>query len=136
MIFMTFISMQSVIICVVFSSAYMRCTRLCSLNPGVHHACAPVPLSPLGLRRAFRLDEFRLGAYNLRRASIYSLPLWFPLPVLTGASHVQPKSHHRRPKPLPCPCRRSVTPGSGGKTKCIAYVGQDPFSTHMLTSQV
>jgi hypothetical protein len=25
-----------------------------------------------------------------------------------------------------------VTPGSGGKTECIAYVGQDPFSTHML----
>jgi hypothetical protein len=35
MIFMTFISMHSVIICVVFSSAYMRCTRLCSLKPGV-----------------------------------------------------------------------------------------------------
>jgi hypothetical protein len=31
---MTFISMHSVIICVVFSSAYMRCTRLCSLKPG------------------------------------------------------------------------------------------------------
>jgi hypothetical protein len=35
MIFMTFISMHCVIICVVFSGAYMRCTRLCSLNPGV-----------------------------------------------------------------------------------------------------
>ena len=32
---MTFISMHSVIICVVFSSAYMRCTRLCSLNLSV-----------------------------------------------------------------------------------------------------
>jgi hypothetical protein len=32
---MTFISMHSVIICVVFSGAYMRCTRLCSLNPSV-----------------------------------------------------------------------------------------------------
>jgi hypothetical protein len=32
---MTFISRHSVIICVVFSGAYMRCTRLCSLNPGV-----------------------------------------------------------------------------------------------------
>jgi hypothetical protein len=31
---MTFISMHSVIICVVFSGAYMRCTRLCSLKPG------------------------------------------------------------------------------------------------------
>jgi hypothetical protein len=29
-----------------------------------------------------------------------------------------------------------VTPGSGGKTECIAYVGQDPFPTHMLMSQV
>jgi hypothetical protein len=35
MVFMTFISMHSVIICVVFSGAYMRCTRLCSLNSGV-----------------------------------------------------------------------------------------------------
>jgi hypothetical protein len=34
MIFMTFISMHSVIICVVFSGAYMKCTRLCSLKPG------------------------------------------------------------------------------------------------------
>jgi hypothetical protein len=32
---MTFISIYSVIICVVFSDAYMRCTRLCSLNLGV-----------------------------------------------------------------------------------------------------
>jgi hypothetical protein len=32
---MTFISIHSVIICVVFSGAYMRCTRLCSLNLGV-----------------------------------------------------------------------------------------------------
>jgi hypothetical protein len=27
--------MHSVIICVIFSGAYMRCTRLCSLKPGV-----------------------------------------------------------------------------------------------------
>jgi hypothetical protein len=32
---MIFISMHSVIICVVFSGAYMRCTRICPLNPGV-----------------------------------------------------------------------------------------------------
>jgi hypothetical protein len=38
---MTFISMHSVIICVVFSGAYMRCTRLCSLNPGVTSAYHP-----------------------------------------------------------------------------------------------
>ena len=35
MIFMTFISKHSVIICVVFSGAYMRCTWLCSLKSGV-----------------------------------------------------------------------------------------------------
>jgi hypothetical protein len=32
--------------------------------------------------------------------------------------------------------RNGVTPGSRGKIECIAYVCQDPFSTHMLTSQV
>jgi hypothetical protein len=30
----------------------------------------------------------------------------------------------------------AVTLGFGGKTECIAYVCQDPFSTHMLMSQV
>jgi hypothetical protein len=32
--------------------------------------------------------------------------------------------------------RLSVTPGFRGKTECIAYMCQDPFYTHMLTSQV
>jgi hypothetical protein len=31
----TFISIHSVIICVVFFGAYMRCTQLCPLDPGV-----------------------------------------------------------------------------------------------------
>jgi hypothetical protein len=44
MIFMTFISMHSIIICVVFSGAYMRCTRLCPLNPGVGDRYPPGPL--------------------------------------------------------------------------------------------
>jgi hypothetical protein len=34
-VIVTFISIHSVIICVVFFGAYMRCTRLCPLNPGV-----------------------------------------------------------------------------------------------------
>jgi hypothetical protein len=43
---MTFISMHSVTICVVFSGTYMRCTRLCSLNSGVTVArLANSPLS-------------------------------------------------------------------------------------------
>jgi hypothetical protein len=29
-----------------------------------------------------------------------------------------------------------VTPGSGGKTECIAYVGQDPFPTHVDITSV
>jgi hypothetical protein len=33
-----FISIHSVIICVVFFGAYMRCTRLCPLNSGVTEA--------------------------------------------------------------------------------------------------
>jgi hypothetical protein len=33
----TFISIHSVIICVVFFGEYMRCTQLCPLNPGVTH---------------------------------------------------------------------------------------------------
>jgi hypothetical protein len=37
---------------------------------------------------------------------------------------------------MPLLGRAGVTPGSGGKTECIAYVCQDPFSTHMLMSQV
>jgi hypothetical protein len=32
---MTFISIHFIIICVVFFGVYMRCTRLCPLNPGV-----------------------------------------------------------------------------------------------------
>jgi hypothetical protein len=76
------------------------------------HAHAPVLSSPLGLRRAFHLGEFCLDARNLRRASIYSLPFWFPLPMLIEASHAQPKSHRRRPKPLLCPCHRSRVPES------------------------
>jgi hypothetical protein len=31
--------------------------------------------------------------------------------------------------------RQTVTLGSGAKTECIAYVCQDPFSTHVFTSQ-
>jgi hypothetical protein len=34
-VIVTFISIHYVIICVVFFGAYMRCTRLCPLNPGV-----------------------------------------------------------------------------------------------------
>jgi hypothetical protein len=35
----TFISIHSVIICVVFFGAYIRCTRLYPLNPSVTHSC-------------------------------------------------------------------------------------------------
>jgi hypothetical protein len=39
-------------------------------------------------------------------------------------------------KPIKTPMCTIVTPGFRGKTECIAYVCQDPFSTHMLISQV
>jgi hypothetical protein len=45
----TFISIHSVIICVVFFGAYMRCTRLCPLNPGVTNW--PLRGQMLGRRR-------------------------------------------------------------------------------------
>jgi hypothetical protein len=38
----TFISIHSVIICVVFFGAYMRCSRLCPLNPGVTGSSNPL----------------------------------------------------------------------------------------------
>jgi hypothetical protein len=42
-----FISIHSVIICVVFFGAYMRCTRLCPLNPGVTVVRRSVDLPPI-----------------------------------------------------------------------------------------
>jgi hypothetical protein len=41
----TFISIHSVIICVVFFGAYMRCTRLCPLKPGVTNGERSLPQS-------------------------------------------------------------------------------------------
>jgi hypothetical protein len=48
----TFISIHSIIIYVIFFGACMRCTRLCPLNPGVtSHLCV---LPWLSLRQCFR----------------------------------------------------------------------------------
>jgi hypothetical protein len=44
----TFISIYSIIICVVFFGACIRCTRLCSLNPGV---------TPCYSRKFFNLED-------------------------------------------------------------------------------
>jgi hypothetical protein len=52
----------------------------------VHRVHALVPPPPLRPRYALCLGEFRLDVRNSRRASIYSLHLWFSLPVLTRAS--------------------------------------------------
>jgi hypothetical protein len=94
-------------------------SRSCAVPPrssrktaAVRCARTPVPPSPLELRRAFRLGEFCLGARNLRRASAYPLPLWFPLSVLTKVSLAQLESCRCRPKPLSCPYRRSRVPES------------------------
>jgi hypothetical protein len=81
-VIMTFISIHSVTICVVFFGAYMRCTWLCSLNPGVTsapralstplthgpHALVPLPFlappisrthPPAPLRSSVRIDLSR-----------------------------------------------------------------------------
>ena len=95
------------------------CSRSCVVPPrsswktaAVRRARALVPPSSLELHRAFRLGEFCLGARNLRRASAYRLPLWFPLPMLTRVSLAPPESRRRRSKPLSCPCHRSRVPES------------------------
>jgi hypothetical protein len=78
----------------------------------VHRVRAPVPPPPLRPRRALCLGESRLDVRNSGHASIYSLPVWFPLPVLIGAFPAQPESRRRQPKPSSCPCRRSRVPES------------------------
>jgi hypothetical protein len=44
----TFISIHSVIICVVFFGVYMICTRLCPLNPGVTEVVSEKMLTVVG----------------------------------------------------------------------------------------
>jgi hypothetical protein len=57
----TFISIHSVIIYVVFFGACMRCTRLCPLKPGVLH-------SPSGPARVGAVDPVGVGVdHKLRR---------------------------------------------------------------------
>jgi hypothetical protein len=78
----------------------------------VHRVRVPVPLPPLRPRRVLCLGESRLGVRNSGHASIYSLLVWFPLPMLTGAFPAQSESRRCRPKPSSCPCRRSRVPES------------------------
>jgi hypothetical protein len=59
-VIVTFISIHSVIICVVFFGAYMRCTRLCPLNPGVTEV-----VSEQMLTVARNLDRNGLNPYLL-----------------------------------------------------------------------
>jgi hypothetical protein len=69
--------MHSVIICVVFSGAYMRCTRLCSLNPGVTEV-----VSEQMLTVGWNLDRNGQNPYLLTI-------LWFIL-YLPYLDHVSP----------------------------------------------
>jgi hypothetical protein len=67
MMFMTFISMHSIIICVVFSRAYMRYTRLCPLNPGV------TPYSS----RQLKIHERNYPTHDLELvAVVHALKTW------------------------------------------------------------
>jgi hypothetical protein len=78
----TFISIHSVIICVVFFGACMRCTRLCSLKPGV---------TSMHLRTPF-IAPRQLGAIGGQQGRP-SLP---SVELRTRQSGAPPDSHCRR----------------------------------------
>jgi hypothetical protein len=65
----TFISIHSVIIYVVFFGACMRCTRLCSLNPGVTVFYATVWIDPdhQWMRFYFEREDVTLHASQIRQ---------------------------------------------------------------------
>jgi hypothetical protein len=67
---MTFISIHSVIIYVVFFGACMRCTRLCPLNPGVKEVVSEEMLT-VG-RNLDRMDK-PLPTYLILNHSILTL---------------------------------------------------------------
>jgi hypothetical protein len=79
----TLISIHSVIICVVFFGAYMRCTRLCPLNPGVTPGLLirtsiardspSLPRSPPNTQRAVSCDGHG-GGHHRRFATHASAP--------------------------------------------------------------
>jgi hypothetical protein len=86
MIFMIFISMHSVIICLVFSGAYMRCTRLCSLKPGCdgHEQFLSGAWSPSFSSEA---DHWVLGPVGAPDTCTPDSPVW---PTDHWLSHVSP----------------------------------------------
>jgi hypothetical protein len=82
------------------------------------------------------LEQYQLFKKYARSEELHQRKVesqWKPKDTLhSSKTWVRPaKSDSGRPNR-----NQPVTPGSRGKTECIAYVGQDPFSTHMLTSQV
>jgi hypothetical protein len=72
----TFISIHSVIICVVFFGTYMRCTRICPLNPGVTHSLPSTSRTPLQSSRTPLAQHARLrNAAVVCRARVLVLSL-------------------------------------------------------------
>jgi hypothetical protein len=65
-VIMTFISIHSVIIYVVFFGAYMRCTRLYPLNPGVTNITCPARRREEGTDEDGGVDEGRAGGLLVR----------------------------------------------------------------------
>jgi hypothetical protein len=55
-------------------------------------------------------------------------------PAAAAVAKLRNASRSKLNKMLCSDGRTHVTPGSRGKTECIAYVSEDPFSIHMLTS--
>jgi hypothetical protein len=68
----TFISIHSVIICVVFFGAYMRCTQLCPLNPGVTSWQFTSPPTPIPTQAQHK-NKDRSIVHSIVRPPIYSL---------------------------------------------------------------
>jgi hypothetical protein len=76
----TFISIHSVIICVVFFGAYMRCPRLYPLNPGV------TPTTAVG-RRSIYVGQPGLNSSSGRPPPYTERSIFLPILFLIFGSH-------------------------------------------------
>jgi hypothetical protein len=99
---MTFISIHSVIIYVVFFGACMRCTRLCSLKPGVTR------------RQGYPSEPHATTSRFMREASVYTGRTRNTAPAAPG--RLGNEHHHRdRRAHLDERVRRGYHPRRGGR---------------------
>jgi hypothetical protein len=96
-VIVTFISIHSVIIYVVFFGACMRCTRLCPLNSGV---TTTPSLPPLSLPpRALGDPVTVIARFWIPKVSAPSPPLSLPLPPLSPLPCARPRPSLLRARP-------------------------------------